>query len=25
VESLRAVLELVPHALELLEGKTEHS
>jgi molybdopterin adenylyltransferase len=25
VESLEAVLELVPHALNLLEGKTEHS
>jgi molybdopterin adenylyltransferase len=25
VESLQAVLELVPHALNLLEGKTEHS
>jgi molybdenum cofactor synthesis domain-containing protein len=25
VESLQAVLELVPHALNLLDGKTEHS
>jgi molybdopterin adenylyltransferase len=25
VESLEAVVELVPHALNLLEGKTEHS
>jgi molybdopterin adenylyltransferase len=25
VESLEAVLELIPHALNLLEGKTEHS
>ncbi|HEY1660183.1 MAG TPA: MogA/MoaB family molybdenum cofactor biosynthesis protein [Candidatus Sulfotelmatobacter sp.] len=25
VESLRAVLEILPHALSLLEGKTEHS
>ncbi len=25
VESLRAVLEVIPHALNLLEGKTEHS
>jgi molybdopterin adenylyltransferase len=25
VESLEAVLELVPHALNLLDGKTEHS
>ena len=25
VESLQAVLELVPHALNLLEGKTEHA
>jgi hypothetical protein len=25
VESLQAVVELVPHALNLLEGKTEHS
>jgi molybdopterin adenylyltransferase len=25
VESLRAVLELVPHALNLLDGMTEHS
>jgi len=25
VESLRAVVELVPHALNLLDGKTEHS
>ena len=25
VESLQAVLELVPHALDLLEGKTDHS
>jgi molybdopterin adenylyltransferase len=25
VESLQAVLELVPHALSLLDGKTEHS
>ena len=25
VESLQAVLELVPHALNLLEGKTDHS
>jgi molybdopterin adenylyltransferase len=25
VESLQAVMNLVPHALELLEGKTEHS
>jgi molybdopterin adenylyltransferase len=25
LESLQAVLELVPHALNLLEGKTEHS
>ena len=24
VESLAAVLELIPHALNLLEGKTEH-
>jgi molybdopterin adenylyltransferase len=24
VESLEAVVELIPHALELLEGKTEH-
>jgi len=24
VESLEAVLELVPHALNLLDGKTEH-
>ena len=24
VESLEAVLELIPHALNLLEGKTEH-
>ena len=24
VESLEAVLELIPHALDLLEGKTEH-
>jgi molybdopterin adenylyltransferase len=24
-ESLKAVLELVPHALELLDGKTEHT
>ena len=25
VESLQAVVELVPHALSLLDGKTEHS
>src|SRR5277367_1992264 len=25
VESLEAVLELIPHALDLLEGKTEHA
>ena len=25
VESLEAVVELVPHALNLLDGKTEHS
>jgi molybdopterin biosynthesis enzyme MoaB len=25
VESLEAVIELIPHALNLLEGKTEHS
>ncbi len=25
VESLQAVLELIPHALNLLDGKTEHS
>ena len=25
VESLQAVLDLVPHALNLLDGKTEHS
>jgi molybdopterin adenylyltransferase len=25
VESLQAVIELIPHALELLDGKTEHS
>ncbi|MFZ0417017.1 MAG: MogA/MoaB family molybdenum cofactor biosynthesis protein [Candidatus Sulfotelmatobacter sp.] len=25
VESLQAVIELVPHALNLLDGKTEHS
>jgi molybdopterin adenylyltransferase len=25
VESLEAVMELIPHALNLLEGKTEHS
>jgi len=25
VESLRAVVELIPHALNLLDGKTEHS
>jgi molybdopterin biosynthesis enzyme MoaB len=25
VESLQAVLELLPHALNLLEGKTDHS
>jgi molybdenum cofactor synthesis domain-containing protein len=25
VESLQAVMELVPHALNLLDGKTEHS
>jgi molybdopterin biosynthesis enzyme MoaB len=25
VESLQAVVELVPHALNLLDGKTEHS
>ncbi len=25
VERLQAVVELVPHALNLLEGKTEHS
>ncbi len=25
VESLRAVLDLIPHALNLLDGKTEHS
>jgi hypothetical protein len=25
VESLQAVLELVPHAMNLLDGKTEHS
>jgi molybdopterin biosynthesis enzyme MoaB len=25
VESLEAVLELVPHALNLLDGKTEHA
>jgi len=25
VESLRAVVELVPHALDLLDGKTDHS
>ena len=24
VENLRAVLHLIPHALDLLEGKTEH-
>jgi hypothetical protein len=24
VESLQAVVELVPHALNLLDGKTEH-
>jgi molybdopterin biosynthesis enzyme MoaB len=24
VESLEAVAELIPHALNLLEGKTEH-
>jgi len=24
VESLRAVIELIPHALSLLDGKTEH-
>jgi len=25
VESLGAVVELIPHALDLLDGKTEHS
>jgi molybdopterin biosynthesis enzyme MoaB len=25
VESLEAVLDLIPHALNLLDGKTEHS
>jgi molybdopterin biosynthesis enzyme MoaB len=25
VESLEAVVDIIPHALNLLEGKTEHS
>jgi molybdopterin biosynthesis enzyme MoaB len=25
VESLEAVVELIPHALNLLQGRTEHS
>jgi molybdopterin biosynthesis enzyme MoaB len=24
VESLQAVVEIIPHALDLLDGKTEH-